>query len=118
MESIYVTKKLEDLNYEPLMNGINTIVGVWQRDIRYGEGFVYYFFEVQTKKEVSNKKQKEKKGKTTQYSDYNIKLRIFNDGFIQASCNCPDYYFRRKKEKDFCKHIYAVIDDINQKKSG
>ena len=97
MESIYVTKKKEELTYLPLMEKVDTITAVAEKDLRRGDGFYYHMYFVSKK--------------------YSVKMRIFDDGFIQASCSCPDYVYRKKEKKEFCKHIYAVLDLMNQKKN-
>jgi hypothetical protein len=46
---------------------------------------------------------------------YSPKLRIFQDWYW-GSCNCNDFVMRKKKENLFCKHILAIIDNLNREK--
>lgn len=96
MDSIYVTKKVEDLDFEVLMNKVDTVFAISQKEVRQGPGFIYYLYFVSKK--------------------YSVKLRYYIDNFIEGSCSCPDYNYRRKEKKEFCKHILAVIDFLNQEK--
>jgi hypothetical protein len=98
MESIYVSLKAGDLTFEPLMNKVDTIKSVREMDKREADGFTFYLFFVNRK--------------------YSPKMRVFSDGMIQASCNCPDFYYNRKKTNQFCKHIYACLDKMNKEKNS
>jgi hypothetical protein len=96
MDSNWVCIETNKVDFLALMKQIDSIKSVKPKKTQTGDNVIYTEFIV-----------------TTINGKHYPKLRIIPQ-FYCGSCDCEDYYMRKKKIKQFCKHILATIDYLNQ----